>query len=215
MQIAVVDLGVGNLRSVEQAVRTVSDANVVVTADAQAISSADKLVLPGQGAVGSWFRELDARGVRTAVIDALAQKPVLGICVGMQALFSFCEEDGGIKGLGVFDGEVRHFRQFHSPEPEQKISIPQMGWNQVSQDNDHPLWQDIDNHSHFYFLHSYCANLKDETDSEIVVGSADYHHRYIAAVAHNNVFATQFHPEKSHNDGLQLMRNFCAWNGTY
>ncbi len=214
MKVSIVDLGVGNLRSVEQAVRTVSpNSEVLVTSEADQVQSADKVVLPGQGAIGSWLRELDARNLRVAVINALDTKPVLGICVGMQALFSFCEEDGGQAGLGLFNGEVRHFRQFHPQQAEQRISIPQMGWNQVRQVQSHPLWQGIKNDAHFYFLHSYCANLSTEENTAVMVGSANYHHEYVAAVAYKNVFATQFHPEKSHDDGLQLIRNFCGWDG--
>jgi glutamine amidotransferase len=214
MQVVIIDLGVGNLRSVAQAVLAVApDSNVLVSAEAGAINNADKVILPGQGAVGSWFRELRARGVENAVMQALASKPVLGICVGMQALFDYCEEDGGQPGLGLFDGEVKHFRHFHPSTANERISIPQMGWNQVAQSQPHPLWQGIEENSHFYFLHSYCANLRAGADPSVVVGTADYHHRYIAAVARDNVFATQFHPEKSHNDGLQLFRNFTRWDG--
>lgn len=214
MQVAIIDLGVGNLRSVEQAVRNVApNVDVLTTSSDQQVNAADKVILPGQGAIGSWFRALDERGLRTAVVSALDEKPVLGICVGMQALFSYCEEDGGQAGLGVFDGEVRHFKQLQKPAHEQRVSIPQIGWNQVRQTQPHPLWHGIDNNTHFYFLHSYCANLTEEADSAIVAGTADYYHEYIAAVARDNVFAAQFHPEKSHNDGLQLIKNFCDWNG--
>lgn len=214
MQVAIVDLGVGNLRSVEQAVRTVApNANVLISSDAAQIGSSDRVVLPGQGAIGSWFRELDARDLRGAVMQAVTEKPLLGICVGMQALFRYCEEDGGLNGLDVFDGEVRHFRHFHAASIQPTPSIPQMGWNQVSQAAEHPLWHGIKNDAYFYFLHSYCANLSDGAAPDVVAGVADYHHRYIAAVTRGNVFATQFHPEKSHDDGLQLIKNFCLWNG--
>lgn len=219
MQIAIVDLGVGNLRSVEQAVRTVApDYDVVVTSDGSVIDSADKVILPGQGAVGSWFRELDQRELRAPVCKALEEKPLLGICVGMQALFEFCEEDGGQPGLGVFDGQVVHFQHYHalntdSDTADERVSIPQMGWNQVSQVQPHPMWSGIDDQAHFYFLHSYCANLTEGQSPDAVTGSADYHHEFIAAAGRDNVFATQFHPEKSHDDGLQLISNFCGWNG--
>lgn len=215
MFIAIVDLGVGNLRSVAQAVHTVApNAQVSITADKQRVAEADKVILPGQGAVGSWFRELDQRGLRPAVTAALKEKPLLGICVGMQALFDWCEEDGNHHGLGLFAGEVRHFSHFvEAHQADERVSIPQMGWNQVRQMQPHPLWQKIADQSHFYFLHSYCANLKAGADPAVIAGTADYHHEYIAAVTKGNVFATQFHPEKSHNDGLQLIRNFCAWDG--
>ncbi|MEM7360892.1 MAG: imidazole glycerol phosphate synthase subunit HisH [Pseudomonadota bacterium] len=220
MQIAVVDLGIGNLRSVKQALSHVApDADVIVTDKQADLLSADKIVLPGQGAVGSWFQALHDRELRPVIQKAIEQKPMLGICVGMQALFSFCEEDGGIDGLGVFDGEVRHFRNFHPPldEQQQKMKIPQMGWNRVQQrsasDQSHPLWQGIEDHAYFYFVHSYCANSGSADTDEAVYGLADYGHEFIAAVGRGSLFAVQFHPEKSHQDGLQLLKNFARWNG--
>lgn len=212
MQIAVIDFGIGNLRSVEQALRAVAaDADVIVTHDSTLIASADKVVMPGQGAVGTWFKALDERGLKAAVTKSLAEKPMLGICVGMQALFDYCEEDGGIDGLGVFQGSVKHFSNFHSMNSPARLKIPQMGWNQVSQTQDHALWHGINDDSHFYFVHSFCANT--EQDQAAVFGSADYGHEFITAVGRDNVFAVQFHPEKSHDDGLTLLKNFTQWNG--
>ena len=209
MQIAVVDLGTGNLRSVEQAVKHVApDQNVVITADPQVILNADRMVLPGQGAIGTWFKSYNELNLDAAVRDALATKPCFGICVGMQAMFDYCAEDGGMDGLGVFAGNVEHFNQFHAANIGAKI--PHMGWNQVVQNSDHPLWQGIDDQARFYFLHSYAATTSDDA---IIMAKANYHHSFIAAVGRGNVFATQFHPEKSHNDGLQLLRNFANWNG--
>lgn len=215
MQIAVIDLGVGNLRSVEQALSAVAgDASIVVTSDATVIEQADKVVMPGQGAVGTWFKALSDRGLEAAVRSSLESKPMLGICVGMQALFDHCEEDGGVDGLGLFQGSVRHFSNFHSQASNtERLKIPQMGWNQVKQNQEHALWQGIDDQSHFYFVHSYCANLKTDADQSCIYGEADFGHKFIAAVAQNNVFAVQFHPEKSHNDGLQLLKNFTQWSG--
>ena len=216
MQIAVIDLGIGNLRSVAHALSSVApDADIIVTHDARLIEGADKVVLPGQGAIGTWFSAIEDRQLLSAIKRALDEKPLLGICVGMQALFGFCEEDGGTEGLGLFDGVVRHFRHFHQPakSPENKLKIPHMGWNQVSQTQHHPLWQAISDDSNFYFVHSYCANLSPDADANIVAGVTDYGHRFLAAVARDNVFAVQFHPEKSHNDGLQLLKNFTVWNG--
>ena len=216
MQIAVIDLGIGNLRSVAQALSVVADdADIVVTSDAKVISAADKIVLPGQGAIGSWFAALEQRELREVINQSLTQKPMLGICVGMQAMFRHCEEDGGVDGLGLFDGSVRHFRNFHPPLATQqnKMKIPQMGWNRVTQTIDHPLWQDIADQSHFYFVHSYCANLSEGADSNVVFGTADYGHEFVAAIGRDNLFAVQFHPEKSHKDGLQLFSNFVNWNG--
>jgi len=220
MRIAVVDLGVGNLRSVQQAVSTVApNANVVLTSDANTLLESDKIVLPGQGAVGTWFSELQNRGLEDAIKTCLDEKPLLGICVGMQALFDYCEEDGGRQGLGLFKGSVRHFSNFHpvvgaseySSSP--RLKIPQMGWNQVFQLRDHPLWDGIDDDSYFYFVHSFCANTAPDSDLGVVYGGADYGHKFIAAVGRDNVFAVQFHPEKSHDNGLRLLKNFTDWNG--
>ncbi len=209
MQIVIVDLGIGNLRSVEQALKTVApDQNVLVSSKSEDIENADRMVLPGQGAIGSWFKAYDEYGVAEAVDQALADKPSFGICVGMQALFAHCTEDGGVDGLGLFDGEVEHFTA-HQPEGV-KAKIPHMGWNQVNQCSDHPVWQGVENQARFYFLHSYAATSADES---IVQGFADYYHEFIAAVGRDNVFATQFHPEKSHADGLQMLKNFSRWNG--
>jgi glutamine amidotransferase len=212
MQIVVIDLGMGNLRSVEQALHAVApDADVRVSSDAQAILRADKVVLPGQGAIGTWFDALQSRDLEAAVRSAIADKPMLGICVGMQAMFDHCEESGGVKGLGLFNGEVRHFSDFHQQQ-DPALKIPQMGWNQVQQTQDHALWNGIDSRAYFYFVHSYCANMALSSD-QAVFGTADYGHEFVAAVSSGNVFAVQFHPEKSHDDGLRLLRNFTQWNG--
>jgi len=211
MQIAVIDLGVGNLRSVEQALTTVApNANVVVTSDASVLSDSDRVVMPGQGAIGTWFNALQERQLSDAVNQALNEKPMLGICVGMQALFERSEEDGGVNGLGLFNGSVRHFDNFHSGD-NTALKIPQMGWNQVKQTQEHALWHGIDDDAHFYFVHSFCANSPDS--NLISYGQADYGHEFIAAVGRDNVFAVQFHPEKSHDDGLKLLKNFTQWNG--
>jgi glutamine amidotransferase len=229
MQIAVIDLGVGNLTSVKQALTAVApDCDVVVTSDARVIDSADRVVMPGQGAVGTWFAALHDRKLESVVRSSLANKPMLGICIGMQALFDHCEEDGGIDGLGLFQGSVRHFSHFHSAKNsaiesakesdtkntnQERLKIPQMGWNQVVHSQDHALWHGIKDQSHFYFVHSFCANMAAAADSSVVYGEANYGHDFIAAVGRDNVFAVQFHPEKSHDDGLKLLKNFTQWNG--
>ena len=229
MQIAVIDLGIGNLRSVEQALITVApDANIVITADAKTIDAAEKIVLPGQGAIRTWFSALAERQLEQVLQRAIKEKPLLGICVGMQALFEHSEEDGGIDGLGVFSGSVRHFRNFHPPVPNLRVDknmhqgetpafswlkIPQMGWNQVVQMQHHPLWAGIDDCAYFYFVHSYCANLNSEANNDIILGETDFGHRFVSAVGRKNIFAVQFHPEKSNTDGLQLLSNFTQWNG--
>ena len=216
MQIAIIDLGIGNLRSVEQAIKTVAaDANVVVSSEREVIDAADRIVLPGQGAIGTWFSTLREKKLESVIMQAMQEKPILGICVGMQALFDYCEEDGGMSGLGLFEGSVRHFSHFHAgrDKQEERLKIPQMGWNQVAQMQDHPLWQSIDDDAYFYFVHSYCANAYEDANLGMVYGVADYGHQFIAAVGTKNLFAVQFHPEKSHRDGLQLLKNFAQWNG--
>lgn len=210
MQIVIVDLGIGNLRSVEHALKHVApQQDVLVSSKAEDILNADRMVLPGQGAIGSWFKAYDEFDVADAVDQALSEKPCFGICVGMQAMFSHSSEDDGVDGLGLFDGEVEHFSDHHGRDIEAKI--PHMGWNQVVQTQDHALWNGVENNSRFYFLHSYAASSADES---IIQGSADYHHPFVAAVGRDNIFATQFHPEKSHDDGLQLLKNFANWNGS-
>ncbi len=207
MQIAVIDLGTGNLRSVEQALKHVAPGqDVVVTSDSEVILNADRMVLPGQGAIGTWLASYESLGLNTAVQDALQNKPCLGICVGMQALFDYSAEDGGKQGLGLYSGKVEHFSQFHAVDAK----IPHMGWNRVQQRQPHPLWHEVDNGARFYFLHSYSATT---SDVEIILGETDYHHSFVAAVGRDNLVGTQFHPEKSHTDGLQLLRNFVQWNG--
>ena len=215
MQIVVVDMGVGNLQSVVQAMQTVApDASITISADSQRILDADKIVLPGQGAIGTWFKNLQEKNLKNAIVNCLGDKPLFGICVGMQALFTHSEEDEGIDGLSIFEGRVRHFSNFHAQLPGKPLlKIPQMGWNQVAQTRDHPLWHGIEDQAHFYFVHSYCANNTSNVDPEYIVGQADFGHEYIAAAAADKLFATQFHPEKSHQDGLRLLKNFAAWNG--
>ncbi|RBP48685.1 imidazole glycerol phosphate synthase subunit HisH [Arenicella xantha] len=215
MRIAVIDLGIGNLRSVRQALHAVApNAQIDITDQASIIDDADRIVLPGQGAIGTWFKSLHEKSLELAVKKALTEKPVLGVCVGMQAMFSHSDEHGGQAGFDLFEGQVRHFSNFHD-DSKQKLKIPQMGWNQVQQTQPHALWHGIDDQSHFYFVHSYCANLAQNANQEVVQGEADYGHHFIAAVGRDNIFAVQFHPEKSHNDGLRLLKNFTLWNPTH
>lgn len=212
MQLTIIDLGIGNLRSVEQAFKTVApNANITVSSKPADIANADRVVLPGQGAIGTWFSALRERNLESALKTAMDEKPLLGICVGMQACFDHSEEDGGVDGLGLFKGQVRHFKQFHNAE--EHLKIPQMGWNQVAQLREHALWKGIDDQAYFYFVHSYCANSSPDANLGMVYGMADYGHQFIAAAGTGNVFAVQFHPEKSHDDGLQLLKNFTTWNG--
>ena len=208
-RIVVVDLGTGNLHSVAKAFEKVApSAEVEVTSDLLRLEKADRVVLPGQGAIGSWFKALDERQLRNPVLSVLSSKPVLGICVGMQALFNRSEEDGGCEGLGLFDGEVRRFCRSVDRKPQ--LKVPHMGWNNVRQSSDHPVWKGISQDSRFYFVHSYYALA---TESSSVAATSDYGGEFVSAIARANIFAVQFHPEKSHEQGLKLLENFVCWDG--
>ena len=208
MTIAVIDYGMGNLRSVSKALEHVaSGQDVVVTADPAVVAAADRVVFPGQGAMPDCMRELDARGLRPAVLAAARAKPFLGICIGLQMLFDHSEE-GDVTGLGVFAGEVRRFPEARMVGADgQRLKVPHMGWNQVQQ-RPHALWHGIADGSRFYFVHSYCVQPRD---AALVAGSADYGIPFTCAVGRDNIFAVQFHPEKSARDGLQLLKNFAEW----
>jgi len=209
--IAVVDYGMGNLRSVSKALEYVApDKSVVVTSDPIQIAAAERVVFPGQGAMPDCIHELDARGLRDAVISAAAIKPFLGICIGLQLLFDHSEE-GNIAGLGILPGNVKRFapQDMHNADGN-KLKVPHMGWNQVYQIHAHPLWAGIEDGSRFYFVHSYYVK---PMDSGLVAAYSEYPSRFTCAVARNNIFAVQFHPEKSQHDGLKLLSNFVHWNG--
>ena len=209
VEIAVVDYGMGNLRSVSKAIEHVApNKNVVVTSDAAVIDSADYVVFPGQGAMPDCMRELEARGLRSAVINATKTKPFLGICIGLQMLFERSEE-GDAAGLGLFKGTVKKFvaENMHDAAGK-KLKVPHMGWNQVHQQQAHALWADIADESRFYYVHSYyVAPLQ----ANIHAASTAYPTPFTCAIAHQNLFAVQFHPEKSAQVGLQLLRNFVHW----
>ena len=208
-RIAVVDYGMGNLRSVEQALRHVAgEAEVVLASTPDVIETADRVVFPGQGAMRDCMAELDARNLRQAVIDAAASKPFLGICIGLQMLFDHSEE-GDAAGLGILSGQVKRFAADLKGNDGLRLKVPHMGWNQVAQTRPHALWDGIADQSFFYFVHSYHV-VPD--DAAMVVGQTDYGHPFTTAVARDNIFAIQCHPEKSARDGLQLLRNFVGWN---
>ena len=208
-RIAVVDYGMGNLRSVEQALRHVAgESEVVLASTPDLIESADRVVFPGQGAMRDCMAELDARNLRQAVINAAASKPFLGICIGLQMLFDHSEE-GDAAGLGILSGQVKRFAADLKGTDGLRLKVPHMGWNQVVQTKPHPLWDGIADQSFFYFVHSYHV-VPD--DAAMVVGQTDYGHSFTTAVARDNIFAIQCHPEKSARDGLQLLRNFVGWN---
>lgn len=209
--VAVVDYGMGNLWSVSQAVRHAADAagvEVHVTADPDVVRAATRVVLPGQGAMPDCMRELRESGLLASVLEAAASKPLFGVCVGMQMLLGRSEE-GPSDGLDLIPGEVLRFQLAGRLQPDgSHFKVPQMGWNQVSQARPHAMWQGIPDDAWFYFVHSFYARPQDAAHS---VGEADYGGRFTAAVARDNIFATQFHPEKSADHGLQLYRNFLHW----
>ena len=201
MRIAVVDYGMGNLRSVSKALEHVAPgAEVLATADPAAIRSAQRVVVPGQGAMPDCMRQLAASGAREAVIEAAGAKPFLGICIGLQMLFERGEE-GDTRGLGLLPGNVPRFRV-------SGLKIPHMGWNEVLQRRPHALWAGIPDRSRFYFVHSY---YPAPSDRALIAASCVYGAPFTCAVARDNIFAVQFHPEKSQSAGLQLLSNFVRW----
>lgn len=210
--IAVVDYGMGNLKSVSKALEHVApNQQVVVTSDPAQIAAASRVVFPGQGAMPDCMRELDARGLREAVKTAAAEKPFLGICIGLQMLFEHSEE-GNAAGLGILPGQVRRFNAADMHDAEgAKLKVPHMGWNQVYQKQAHPLWQGIENGDRFYYVHSYYVVPED---ASLAAGWSEYPKQFTSAIARGNLFAVQFHPEKSHNAGLKLLSNFVQWDGT-
>ena len=209
--VAVVDYGMGNLRSVSQAVMHVaagSGIDVVVTRQPEQVRAAERVVLPGQGAMRDCMRELRDSGLEQAVREAAATKPLMGVCVGMQMLLDHSEEQD-TPGLGLIAGQVRRFRLDGRLQPDgSRYKVPQMGWNQVHQATAHPIWAGVPDGAYFYFVHSYYAAPSDPRHS---AGETDYGDRFTSAVARDNIFATQFHPEKSADHGLALYRNFLAW----
>jgi glutamine amidotransferase len=210
--VAVVDYGMGNLRSVAQAVIHVAQGSgfeVVVTSRPEEVRAAERIVLPGQGAMPDCMRELRDSGLQASVLEAAESKPLFGVCVGMQMLLDRSHE-GPTDGLGLIHGEVLKFDLAGRLQPDgSRYKVPQMGWNQVWQTHAHPIWRGVPDGSYFYFVHSYYARPSDVRHS---VGEADYGTRFTAAVARDNIFATQFHPEKSADQGLALYRNFLQWN---
>ena len=210
--IAVVDYSMGNLHSVSKALEHVvqDGQRVLVTSDVDEIASAERVVFPGQGAARDCMRHLQETGLDSVVKQAAAEKPFLGICMGMQVLMAHSEENGGVNCMNLYDGDVRAFADDALKAQMQSLKIPHMGWNDVSQKQDHPMWQGIEDKSRFYFVHSYYV---DPADASLVAGTTEYGIDFVSVIARDNVFAAQFHPEKSAHDGLQLLKNFCAWDG--
>src|SRR5574343_1196107 len=202
-RIALLDYGMGNLHSAAKALEYVG-ATVDVTNDPKLIAQADKIVFPGVGAMRDCIQWMREARIDDVIRNAAFNKPVLAICVGMQALLESSEENGGSEALGIFEGVVKHFPKIEG------LKVPHMGWNQVHQhDPSHPMWKDIAQDARFYFLHSYYVEPKD---SSVVVATCDYGIEFCTAILKENLFATQFHPEKSHTAGLQLLKNFVEWD---
>jgi len=209
-RIVVVD-GLGNLRSVAQALRAaVPEAEVLVSSQAADIDAADRVVLPGQGAMRDCMRSLRESGAEDALLRAMKSRPVMGVCVGEQMLFDASEENEGTPGLGLLPGKVVRFQLDGKLQADgSRFKVPQMGWNRVRQVRAHPLWEGVEDGAWFYFVHSYYAQPANAEDT---IGEADYGGAYCCAVARDNIVATQFHPEKSADAGLRLYRNFVHWN---
>lgn len=212
--VAVIDYGSSNLRSVTKAIEHVAEdkQRVLVTCDADEIASADRVVFPGQGAIGDCMQNLTEKGLDRVIKTAITNKPFFGICLGLQSLMDQSDEDGGVDGLGSIPGRVVHFP--HNPIDQQtgeRLKIPHMGWNEVNPNGHHPMWNGINPGSRFYFVHSYYVI---PTQDEVIAGTTNYCLNFTSAIAKNNVFAVQFHPEKSQHDGLQLLANFLEWDGS-
>ena len=214
-KVAVIDYGMGNLHSVAKAVEYVGrelgeETEVIVTPDAKRIASADRVIFPGVGAIRDCMTEINRLNVGQIVEDAMKTKPVLAICVGMQALMEHSEENEGVKCLGFVQGNVRYFGDDLVDEEGKRLKVPHMGWNKVSQTQAHPLWKDVPDNSRFYFVHSYYVNIDDTAK---VTSTTSYGNEFVATLADDNIFATQFHPEKSQMVGLTLLKNFLQWGG--
>ncbi|MDR0233314.1 MAG: imidazole glycerol phosphate synthase subunit HisH [Zoogloeaceae bacterium] len=208
MSIAIIDYGMGNLRSVAQALGKVAAGHEIrVTSRPEEVARAERVVFPGQGAMPDCMAELARRDLREAVLDAAATKPFLGICIGLQMLFSHSEE-GDSPGLDCFAGKVVRFPDTMRAPTGERLKVPHMGWNTVRQETPHPVWRGIADEARFYFVHSYYVAPENPS---LLAGSCEYGLRFTAAVAKANIFAIQFHPEKSARDGLLLLSNFVSW----
>ncbi len=208
--VAVIDYGMGNLHSAAKALEHVAPdgMRVEVTASPDVILEADRVVLPGVGAIRDCMAEIRRQGVDKLVQQVVQNRPLLGICVGMQVLLEHSEENGGVEGIGLIPGNVKLFGR-DLQENGEKLKVPHMGWSQVRQSLDHPLWSGIEDDSRFYFVHSYYVTADNAGD---VAGHCHYGLNFDAVLVRDNLFAVQFHPEKSADDGLTLLGNFLRWN---
>lgn len=213
--VAVANFGTGNLRSVQKAIERVADKHtrVAVTSERSELERADRVVWPGQGAIGTCLRALDSLGLREVFERLLDNRPLLGICLGLQAMYEYSEEGGGVDCIGVLQGRVQHFDTDGLSDPANgvRLKVPHMGWNNVIQTRAHPLWCDIEQGQRFYFVHSYYAQSGEPAQEYAI---AEYGARFTTAGGRENYFGVQFHPEKSQNAGLQLLKNFVEWDGT-
>ena len=208
--IGIIDYGMGNLHSLGKALERVAGAGrVTISYDPEELLGCDRLVLPGVGGVRECMKELLRLELNQMVVEAAKTKPMLGICLGMQVMLEWSDENGGVPALGLFPGRVVRFPDPPEGETGPRLKVPHMGWNRVHQDRPHPLWAGIPDDAWFYFVHSYHAA---PTNPEHVLGSSEYGHRFAAAVARDNIAAFQFHPEKSQNLGMTLLANFTQWD---
>ncbi len=214
-KVAIIDYGMGNLHSVTKAVEFVGketdeEIEVFVTSDSQIIAAADRVIFPGVGAIRDCMSEIRRLNIGKILEDAIKIKPVLAICVGMQAIMDFSEENQGVDCLGFMTGKVMRFGKGLHDLDGKRLKVPHMGWNKVKQIRDHPLWKDVPDNSRFYFVHSYYVHTSDKIK---ITGTTSYGNEIISCLAEGNIFATQFHPEKSQKVGLTLLRNFLTWDG--
>lgn len=209
--VAVIDYGMGNLHSAAKALQHVSpDTQVVVSANKDEILACDHVIVPGVGAIRDCMGEIKRLGLDAVISQAIKTKPVMGICIGMQTMLNFSEENDGVHCMGIFEGEVRHYGTDLRDEQGEHLKVPHMGWNNVYQREDHPIWNGIEDGERFYFVHSYYVELKHQNES---IGTCTYGHPFDAVAARDNIVAVQFHPEKSADAGLKLLKNFLDWDG--
>jgi len=211
--VAVIDYGMGNIRSVSKALEHVGgDTRVIVTHAAEEVLRADRVVLPGVGALEDCVSELKRLGLDDVIRETIRNKPFMGICLGMQALLESSAENGGTDALGIIPGKARHFAgQLKTIPGTEGLKVPHMGWNQVHQAKAHPMWQGIKQDSRFYFVHSYYVDAEDDA---VVSATTPYGFDFTSVIDQENIFAVQFHPEKSQHAGLELLANFLRWDGT-
>lgn len=212
-ELVIIDYGMGNLRSVENALRKVAPKidRIIVSSEPGRILHADRIIFPGQGAARDCMHELRKRGLEAAVREVAGTRPFLGICMGMQILLEHSEENGGTECLGLFKGQVQHFKSPHEADNKARLKIPHMGWNRVFRTKPHPLWEGIPDGSRFYFVHSYHVTPSDQ---ECRAATTNYGFNFCSAIARDNIFALQCHPEKSAEVGLRLFYNFARWGGS-